>query len=166
MVVVAVTYAELIIEGFYYALFSAHPKRMNSYLAADGKGKATLDLNEIIDTESREKLIENLVKRAANRATKGELNEIVGRIVRDSKVQYDRHSFIDDLQSLEAHRNKIAHEVMFDEIKVEQVINYFGLIMYMLYVLAEAAILYQLTVVDDGNLIHEIRNRLQEVALS
>ena len=53
MIVLATTYAELILKDFYHCLFIAHPQRMNRFLVEGGKGKAKVSLNEILDAASK-----------------------------------------------------------------------------------------------------------------
>lgn len=46
MLVLAVTYAEVIVKDFHYCLYLDQPKRMNQVLS-DERGKATVRLNKV-----------------------------------------------------------------------------------------------------------------------
>ncbi len=113
IIVLLVTHAEQIIKDFYKCLFLAQPQRMNQIFALDGKGKAMIELNKILQASTKEALILTLAEEAAGRAAGLGISVNIGRIV----------------------------------------------IVYMLYILAEAAIGYGVVTVDETNLIRDGRSR-------
>lgn len=60
MIVLAVSYMELILKDFFQCLFRAHPLRMNPVLRSKGNKKATVSLTEIVDAPSKDLLLRGL----------------------------------------------------------------------------------------------------------
>ena len=159
MIVLALTYAELIVKNFHRCLFFEQPKRMNHFLSTDEK-KAKVYLNEILDAPSKEDLLSGLVERAANKASGRKIYEIVSALVKDCKLTL-KDSIIQDLKLLNEKRNNIVHEGKVDEINIEQVLSGYGQLMHLLYILGEAAIHYNLPFIDEVGFLSDFREQLQ-----
>lgn len=162
MIVLATTYAELILKDFFRCLFIARPPRMNTYLSPEGKGKATVSLNEILNTASKEELIMNLVEQATSVAVGPKFDKVVEKIIRECKLELDR-PFVEDLRALNELRNRIVHEGRIEtEIHIQQVHNSFGLLLYLVYVLGQAAKEYQIPYWDEFGFLDDFKRQLQE----
>lgn len=161
MIVLATTYVELILKDFFRCQFIAHPLRMNSYLAPEGKGKAEIALNELIAATSREELLSSLAERAASTAVGPKFDKVVETIIKESKLKLDR-PVVDDLRKLNELRNRIIHQGAPEEIDIQQVHNSFGLLIYLVYVLAQAAEVYRIPYLDEFGFIDDFERQLQE----
>lgn len=123
MIVLLVTYLEMIINDFFISLFSTHPERMYSYLTpkdADNSHKGKVDLKEILLASSKEEIIQSLVERAASNATQGKFNAIIKTIEREAKVTIEPAT-VSELISLVELRNCIVHEASVENVTVLQV---------------------------------------------
>ena len=160
MIILAITYSELILKDYFEALFIAKPKQMNPYLSSDGKGKATIDLNEFLEADSKDTLIELLAKRASEKASAQNPEKLVERMIKECDLKIDS-SFPQDIKKLKELRNGIVHEGNMDGITPELVISSFGQIMCFLYVIGEAAIRQGVVTVDEPWFISKTRKRLE-----
>lgn len=160
MLVLAITYGEQIIRDFYRCLFRAHPQRMNPVLSPEGRGKATVDLNTIIGKPSRKALLRGLADEAAQRLAGRRIDDSVARIIKDSRVAA-KAPFVGDLKKLVDRRNRVVHEGENSDLTWGQIHGAFGQILYLLYLLGEAALSYNLPISDDTNFIHNFRRKLE-----
>ena len=156
MLVLAVTYAELIIKDFYQCWFYVHPQRMNAFLAADRKGKASVDLNRLLAAMSKEQLIDKLVEDATAQALGRRIDEIVDGFVKDSKLELKR-PLVQDLGQLVRKRNRIVHEADLGDITLKEVESAFGQVQYLLYILTQVAAKNKISVPDEYGLLHYIQ---------
>lgn len=159
MIVLAVTYSELILKNFFRVLFITQPKRMNPYLAYDGKSKATIDLNELLEANSKGELIEVLAERAADKASAQNIEKWVRQMIKECNLSLGS-PLPQDLTKLREQRNVIVHEGKLNGITPEQVVWSFAQVERLLYVIGEAAIKYGILVVDQARFIYETRKRL------
>ncbi len=164
LVVIAVTYAELIIKDFFYCLFLVHPQRMNQFLTLDGESKGKIKFNEVLQAESKETLIESLAERVAARAASTKIDKIVAKLVKESAIT-PQLPLIDDLKELNELRNVIVHEGKNNDVTAEQVIAGFGLVSYLLYILGEIAIKFGVVTLDEASFLFKSRTRLTSVPL-
>jgi hypothetical protein len=164
MLVLAVTYAELIIRDFYYCLFLDQPKRMNQILSLDGKGRATVSLNEIIDAGSTCELLNRQAELAAAKISV-RIDQVVFKIIKECKLAID-YPLAEDLRLLNERRNQIVHEGKLDDVEIEHVEKSYGQVTYLLYVLGEAAIKHDLPLVDEVGFMIDFRERKSESRLS
>lgn len=160
MIVLATTYVELILKDFFRCLFIAHPLRMNTYLSAEGKGKAMIALNEVITAPSREEILLSLAERAASIAVGPKFDKVIEMIIKESKLKLDR-PVVDDLRTLNELRNRIIHQGAPEEIDIQQVHNNFGLLIYLVYILAQAAEAYRIPYFDEFGFIDDFEKQLQ-----
>ena len=92
----------------------------------------------------------------------GKLDKIVERIVSECKLKLDR-PLIKDLQNLYEHRNRIVHErAVEEEVRLEQVQNSFGLLLYLLYVLGQAAAANQVPYWDEFDFLDDFEKQLRK----
>lgn len=163
MIVLSTTYVELILRDFFGCLFIAQPLRMNRYLSPGSKEKATVTLNEIINMPSREELIVNLAKQATAIAVGPKFDKVVGTIVKQCKLELEM-PLIEDLRELNELRNRIIHEGAKEEIRIEQVYNAFGLVLFLLYILGQAAKnkKYRMPYLDEFGFLRDFENQLQK----
>ena len=162
MIVLATTYVELILKDFFLCLFIAQPPRMNFYLSPEGKGKATVSLNEILNTTSKEELILNLAEQATAVAVGPKFDKIVEKIIKECKLELDGN-FLENLRALNELRNRIVHEGRTEEVvHIQQVHNNFGLLLYLVYVLGQSAKEYQIPYWDETGFLDDFERRLQE----
>jgi uncharacterized protein YutE (UPF0331/DUF86 family) len=154
MTVLATTYLELLLKDFFKYMFISNPSRMNPYLSPEGRGKAMISLNEILQSESKSSLLADLTERAASKAVGPKFDKVVKQLIRDCQLNYD-DSFIDNLRNLNELRNRIVHEGEAVEVSIQQVHNSFDLIVHLLYILKEAAEKYKMVYWDDFGLIDD-----------
>lgn len=157
MVVLASTYIELILKDFFRAFFVAKPSRMNTVLALSGKGEASIPLNEILKAESLDQLVLNLAMRASMIKGSGEPDKIMEALIKDCKITLDR-PLVDDIRLLKERRNRIVHEWNDDIVDIQQVLNSFGMILYLLYVLVLIADIYSVPYLDDVDFMRDFKN--------
>lgn len=148
MLVLAVTYAELIVKDFYYCSFLDQPKAINEILTIEGERKATVTLGEVIDADSTYELLDMMAERAAAKMSKGKINDVVSKLIRDCKVACG-HPIAEELRLLNERRNQIVHEGKLDDVEINDVENSYRQVTYLLYVLGEAAIKRNLPLVDE-----------------
>jgi hypothetical protein len=161
LIVLANTYIELIYTDFFRCVFLAHPLRMHQVLPPHDKGWAEIKLNEIVNSPSREALLATLATRAAERKGDGEADRIARQLTADCSIQLHR-PLIDDLRELKELRNRIVHDDTDEEVAVERVHESFGLILYLLFVLAQAAEHYKIPCWDDVGFLADFQDRLSE----
>jgi hypothetical protein len=160
MVVLAVSYMELILKKFFKCLFIAQPRRMHAYLS-EQRGKAVVSLREILRAPTKEELIMSLVEQAATIAIGPRFDKVIDKIVRECHIDLDR-PFVEDVRALIELRNRIIHEDSGEEeIGISQVRNGFGLLLYLLYVLGCAAKKYQIPYRDDFGFLDEFQKQLR-----
>lgn len=161
MLVLATTYVELILKDFFLCLYIAQPLRMNSPLSPEGKGKATVFLNDVLTADSKDTLVMNLAERAASAAVGPKFDKVVEKIIRECKLKLDS-SFIDDLRELNERRNQIIHEGKSEEVRLQQAHNAFGLLLYLVYVLGRAAKEYRIPYRDETGFLVDFEKQLRE----
>ena len=69
---------------------------------------------------------------------------------------------VNDVRLLKDQRNRIVHEEPNFEITLDQVYGYFGLIMYILYILAKVAEHENIPYLDDVGFLQDFEERLQK----
>jgi hypothetical protein len=158
MLVLAVTYAELIIKDFYYCLFLDQPKTMNQILSLDGKGPATVSLNEIIDAGSTSELLNRQAELPVAKISVRRIDQVVSKIIKECKLASD-YPLAEGLRLLNERRNQIVHEGKLDDVEIEHVEKSYGQVTYLLYVLGEAAIKYDLPLVDEVGFMIDFREK-------
>jgi hypothetical protein len=112
MIVLLVTYLELMISEYLEVLFAKHPMRMHEFLISNRQGltlNGKVDLQEIINAESKDEIIDNLSKVAAMNATFGKFEVTLARLERLSNSKI-RETQRENLLFLVEYRNKIVHE--------------------------------------------------------
>ena len=134
---------------------------MNRYFQKEGKGKAMVALNEVINAVSKEELMSALTERAAVIAVGPKFDKIVESIIKDWKISLDR-PLVEDLRSLNELRNRIIHQGTRQEIDIKQVHNNFGLLLYLTYVLGEAAEAYRIPYLDESGFLLKFKKQLKE----
>ena len=109
VVVIAVTYVELMTEDFLKCVFTHRPKSMYNYLnqLADQKGK--IDLREVLDAESKEVLLENLALRSARIASQGKFLVLARNIESLTRRKFQA-GLVDEIESIVERRNRLVHE--------------------------------------------------------
>lgn len=160
MVVLAATYAEIIVKDFYYCLYLDQPRKMNQVLSDDGKGKATVTLNRVIDANSKNELLNRLAQQSAATISKRKIDDTVSKIIKDCKLAF-KHQIVAGLKELNEHRNRIVHEGILDGIEIKQVQNHYDQLRYLLYVLGEAAMKYDLPLADEVGFMSDFREKLE-----
>lgn len=159
MLVLALTYAELMVKDFYLCLFYEQPLRMNPILASERNQKAIVYLNEIIQAASKDELIDRLVERSASRAAARPIDEVIAKIIKECKLELT-HPIVSDLKTLKEQRNRIVHEGENTEITHSQVLGAYGQLMYLLYILVEAALRYKIPFFDRTGFFYEFQEKL------
>ena len=109
VVVLAVTYVELITEDFLKCAFTHCPKSMYSYLnqMADQKGK--IDLREVLDAESKEALLDSLALKSARIASQGKFRVLAKNIESITRGKFQA-GLVDEIEAIIERRNRLVHE--------------------------------------------------------
>lgn len=128
---------------------------------SDERGKPTVRLNKVIEANSKNELLDGLAQEAANTISKRKIFDVVSKITKDCKLAIN-HQIADDLKGLKERRNKIVHEGKLEGIAIKDVQNGFGQVLYLLYVLGEAAIKYELPLLDDVGFMSDFREKLEQ----
>lgn len=161
MIVLAATYVELILTDFFRCVYITGPQRMNQVLPPHGK--ATVALMEIIQSDSKEELLANLADRAARHKGDGEPDKIVRQLVTDCHIKLHL-PLIDDLKTLKELRNRIVHDDTEEAVTFEEVHSTFGMILYLLYVLAQATEAFGVACWDNTGFLYDFEDKLQPVS--
>lgn len=91
---------------------------------------------------------------------KRKIDGVVSKIIKECKFAFD-HQIADDLRDLKERRNQIVHEGKLDGIEIKHVQDSYGQVLYLLYVLGEAAIKYDLPLVDEVGFMSDFREKLE-----
>lgn len=67
----------------------------------------------------------------------------------------------DDIKALIERRNHIVHEGRVHSISLDQILNSYGQVMYYLYILGEAALKFEIPVVDEFGFINDFKKKLR-----
>ena len=162
MIVLATSYLELMLKDFFRCQFISNPSRMNQYLSKDKNGKAQISLNDIIREPSKEALIKKLAEQAASQAIDPKFDKTIYKIISKGKIKIDKPTFIDDIRNLNELRNRIVHEVTKEQVEIDQVYSSFGLIIYLLFILEQAAIINKVPYFDEFGFYEEIMSQLSD----
>lgn len=163
MIVLAATYVELILTDFFRCVYIAQPQRMNDVLPPHGKSSATVSLMEIIQSGSKEEMLANLADRAARHKGDGEPDKILRQLTMDCHIKLHL-PLVDDLKSLKELRNRIVHDDTEEAITFEDVHSRFGMILYLLYVLAQSTEAIGVACWDDTGFLHDFEEKLPPVS--
>jgi len=158
MVVLAASYIELMLKDFFECLFRAQPLRMHPVLAADSK-QALIALNELVQAPTKEHLLASLAERAARKQASREPDKLFKELVTDCRVKC-LPDFLDKLRSLKELRNVIVHAGTDEQLAIERIHDAFGLVLYVLYVLAQIAEEYKLACWDDTSFLRDFTEKL------
>ncbi len=160
MIVLAATNVELILTNFFHCVYITNPQRMNQVLPPHGKRGAAIRLSEVIEAGSREELLSKLADQAASLKGGGESDKIVKRLIDECHIELHR-PIVDDLKALKELRNRIVHDYTEEAVTLEQVHSAFSMILYLLYVLAQATETYAWACWDDTGFVYDCEERLR-----
>jgi len=133
---------------------------MNQVLPPYDKNRATVLLNEIVEAPSKDELVAILAERAAAIKGSGEPDKLLRYLTTDCHIQLDR-PFIEDLKQLKELRNRIVHDDTDEQITFEEVHSNFGIVLYLLYTLAQVAENYRVPCWDDVGFVHDFKDKLK-----
>jgi hypothetical protein len=71
MAVIAASYVELILGDFFLATFQSIPARMHKFVSGDEKSEGRINLTDVVNFNSRPKILRHLAERATGNALKG-----------------------------------------------------------------------------------------------
>jgi hypothetical protein len=119
VIVVAGTLLEAMMRDFFTALFVRHPMRMSAYVENRGKGEGRhrVLLKDVVEAESRDRLIEDLARRSA---AKIPVEKFVDQLERPAKME-PKPDLAADLKDIVEQRNRIVHEDSREPISVSHV---------------------------------------------
>lgn len=159
MIVLAVSYIELILKDFFGCLFRAHPLRMNAVLPPKESKTATVSLTEIVNASSKDALLGGLASRAAGYKASGDIDKTLRELTSDCRIQLC-HPFIEDLRELKELRNRIVHDDTDEQVTIAKVHGSFGLVLYLLYTLSQVADAYKVPCWDEIGFVEDFRAKL------
>jgi hypothetical protein len=102
-----------------------------------------------------------LSERAASIAVGHKFDKVVEMIIKECKLELHR-PIVEDLGILNELRNRIIHQGTREEIKIQQVHNYFGLLLYLVFVLGQAAEKHRIPCLDEFDFIEDFKRQLRE----
>lgn len=159
MIVLAVTYLEQMLKDYFRCELMAFPNRMNKYLSNDGRGKAFISLNEVIDESSKESLLRRLAERAATHAVDPRFDRIIEKIVSDYHIDV-RSEIQREIREFVELRNRIVHDATKEEVSIEKVYEAFELNHCILYILAIACDANQIPYYDETGFLDNYKEYL------
>jgi hypothetical protein len=91
LIVLVVTLCEAMTKEFFYCLFRSKNPHMREYLKGDRSNnlKGVVYFSEVIDSSTKDDLIMKLAERASQVATQGKIEDIIKRIEKHSKGEFD-----------------------------------------------------------------------------
>src|SRR5690242_18881019 len=93
-----------------------------------------------------------------------EVDEILSKFIKEHKLTLTRP--IDrDFKELNEKRNRIVHEGEIKDIDDKQVLEAFGKVMYLLYVLGEVALKYGISLIDEVGFMDDFREKLKAASV-
>ena len=116
----------------------------------------------LIQAGSKDELLASLTDRAASIKGGGEADKIVKQLTTDCGIKLGL-PLVEDLKALKELRNRIVHDDTEETITFEEVHSKFGLILYLLYVLAQVADKYAVACWDDVGFLHDCEEKLHAV---
>lgn len=136
-IVLAATYVELVLADFFQCLYHAYPLRMNDVLPPRDKARASIPLDQIVASDSKEVLLSRLAVQAGKLKTDNEPHKTVKQLVSDCGIRLER-PLVEDLKRFRELRNQIVHDGTEVQVTVSQVHEVFGIVLYLLFVLGQA----------------------------
>lgn len=109
MVVLAVTYFEVVTQDFFLATFTANPEAMYEFVREGAEAKGQVDLKELIGAASKQALLDALALRCARRVAKGDVRSIIKNVKRIAGLSLS-DSLVEQLHDLVSQRNILVHE--------------------------------------------------------
>lgn len=156
MSILAVTYAELIVKDFFKCLFTVYPSRMNivsgDFVKKFQVAKKTSDKDE--------QALHRIVMQATDGAWRKFTHELLDELLLETNIKPILPIVI-DLQKMKSQRNKIVHEWGGEDISAITVINEFGQLIYLLYLLTEIGLCMDLPIWDELGLVDDMRSQAQ-----
>ncbi|HLA07760.1 MAG TPA: hypothetical protein VJ022_09980, partial [Anaerolineales bacterium] len=110
MIVIAYTLFEGILDDFVTSLFGRYPERMYDYINTETNLRGKIDLRELLDAESKNKLIYELARKAASNFVRGSLVDIIKKLQKLTKNSLDE-KLIQEMLPVQDLRNQIVHEM-------------------------------------------------------
>lgn len=107
--VVAVTYLEIMTEDFLQAAFADKPSTMYEYMSQWAEQRGKVDLKDVLEAESKERLVESLALKSARLAGQGRFRTVVNNIRKITRREVDQ-DLIGRLENLAERRNQLVHE--------------------------------------------------------
>jgi hypothetical protein len=120
MAVIAALYVELILGDFFLATFQSIPARMHKFVSEDEKSEGRISLTDVVNFNSRPKILRHLAERATGNALKGKFAGTLKHLqsVATRKLPEKLKTELVDLNNL---RNRVVHELSEDELDTENV---------------------------------------------
>lgn len=144
MIVLAATYIELILKDFFDSFCKAKPSYLIELLAQNDsfikKVMNVVTFDKIMSGDAKEAMINH----AFNSMQRADRWRIVKHLAERAPIQIDREVLFEELKSLITQRDNIAHNSLYNPFDnsgfdVQQVYNYFRLIINLLCVLEKIA---------------------------
>jgi len=125
MIVVVITYFEGILKNFVTSLFCKFPQRMFDFIhpASDVNLRGIINLQELLEADSKRALIYTLALKAASNLTQGSIKDIIKRLQKITRNSIDE-KLLQAMIPIENLRNQIVHEMSAldsSSVKVEDV---------------------------------------------
>jgi uncharacterized protein YutE (UPF0331/DUF86 family) len=120
MVVIAVTYIELILKDFLTVIFRSFPDRMYDFLYAWQDKKGSVSLKDITKVNSLIDLLNNLSEQAASNALKGRFETGLDNLTKITKKKIP-HDLRSELIRIVNRRNSIVHQDIKEEVNRSEV---------------------------------------------
>jgi len=147
---------------FFRCVFVTQPCRMNQVLPPSDKKHASIPLAQLIKAGSKDELLADLANQAADIKGGGQADKILEELIRECNIKVGP-TLVKDMKALKDLRNRIVHDDTEETIAFEEIHSMFGLILYLLYVLAQVADKYGVACWDDIGFLRDFQEKFQAV---
>lgn len=110
MIVILAAYIETIQSEFFKSLFYRHNSFIYDFISNNSEQKGYVHLNMILDSESKDEILDKLIYNAIKNITNGSLKKINERVLKITKYQIDTNLSEDIQKRIINKRNDIVHE--------------------------------------------------------
>lgn len=155
MVIILATYIETMHSDFFESIFIKNNKLIYQYASDSPDKKGYVKVNLIIDSNSKDEIINRLIIVAKKNIVNGSLEKINQKIKTITKYQIDTKLAKEVQLNILNKRNMIIHEAASPMINKNDIDYYFELVEKYLFELGSAAKKYKAPIIDQSNWLNE-----------
>jgi len=151
MVVILATYIETIHSDFFRALFTNNPQLIYNHISQNNSHPGYVHLNLILESKSRDEIIDNLIIHAVKNISTGSLRKVNEKIYKITNYNIDKNLIKSMQVNILDKRNNIVHENKLSRITQENIEDYFELVHNYILSLAKACEKNNIPYIDQAN---------------